>query len=111
MKLPNKVMKVLCMCQGGNCRSVACAYVLKYGYGLDALACGWQGNKPETLQMLFEWADLILVMQSHFIQHVPEQFHSRVRSCDVGEDVWFHIKPDLIEKCKHLLKTIIVPTG
>lgn len=84
-------MKVVTMCQGGHVRSVALKYLLRYQNTPphDVIACGWEGNSPETRAMLFAWADVIVIMQ---LQFVPEQFHtrpdgSRKLFCyDVGED-------------------------
>jgi hypothetical protein len=78
--------KFLCMCQGGCVRSVALAHILKYPYEQDAIACGWEGNTPETREMLYKWADYIVLMQPEFIKHVPDDHHRKVRVADVGID-------------------------
>jgi predicted protein tyrosine phosphatase len=89
--------KVLCMCQGGNSRSVALAFLMKYRYGEDALACSWEKNSPETLKMLFEWADRIFVMQDIFRQYVPIEYHEKLYVVDVGVDVWANgLHPELL---------------
>ncbi len=89
-------MKVLCMCQGGNSRSVALGFLMKYRYGEDALACSWEKNSPETLKMLFEWADRIFVMQEIFRQYVPVEYHEKLYVTDVGPDIWCNgLHPDL----------------
>ncbi len=96
--------KIVTMCQGGNSRSVACAYLLKYHYGCDALSSSWECNSPETLEMLFRWADRIVVMQEHFRSYVPQQYSAKIIVIDVGEDVWFNgLHPELIKKCNDLL--------
>lgn len=98
-------MKVLCMCQGGNSRSVALGFLMKYRYGEDALACSWEKNTPETLKMLFEWADRIFVMQNIFKQYVPEQYHAKLYVVDVGEDVWFNgLHPELLNLLMEMLE-------
>lgn len=81
------------MCQGGHVRSVALKYLLRYKFGVpDVIACGWEGNTPETRRMLFEWSDTIVIMQKHFAEHVPKEFHDnedgtrRLFCYDVGED-------------------------
>ena len=89
--------KIVCICQGGNSRSVALAYLLKYHYKIDALACGWEKNTPETIAMLCEWADVVCILQKEFIQYVPEKYHSKVDVFDVGPDKWFNgLHPDLL---------------
>lgn len=99
------MMKVLTMCQGGNSRSVGMAFLLKYKYNIDAIACSWEKNSPETLKMLFEWADNILIMESNFEKYIPNEYKHKIRITDVGEDVWFSIRKDLIELCDQLLES------
>lgn len=103
--------KVLCMCQGGNVRSVALKYLLHYGgMKLDALACGWESNTDNTRDMLFAWADYIIVMQPQFASRVPAAFHyqpggPRKLFCyDVGQDRFgnpFH--PELQQMLKGMI--------
>jgi predicted protein tyrosine phosphatase len=90
--------KIVTICQGGNSRSVGCGYLLKYKYGCDTLACGWEGNTPETLRMLCEWADFVIIMQEEFRKYVPEEFHGKLQVVDVGPDIWCNsLHPDLLE--------------
>lgn len=89
-------MKFVCMCQGGNVRSVGMAFALKYPHQQDAIACGWEGNTEETRNMLFEWADRIIIMQGEFARYIPDRFKEKLRVVDVGPDRYgsaFH--PDL----------------
>ena len=98
-------LKLLCLCQGGNSRSVALAYLLKFRYGHDALACGWQGNDPPTRNLLYRWADRIFVLQSIFLQYVPKRYRKKVTIYDVGPDVWCNgLHPELLEKCDQLIR-------
>jgi hypothetical protein len=83
-------MKVLTLCQGGNCRSVALGFVLKYSYGHDAIACGWEKNSAATIEMLADWADRIIVVESHFVERVPDRCRAKVSVYDVGPDRWFN---------------------
>jgi predicted protein tyrosine phosphatase len=95
--------KVVTVCQGAHVRSVALKYLLTYKYGHEVLACGWESNTAETRNMLFEWADIIVIMQKEFEKYVPEQYHNKgderkLYSYDVGEDRYgnpFH--PELQE--------------
>ena len=101
-------MKVVAMCQGGNSRSVGCGFLLKYKYNIDALACGWEKNTPETLRMLFEWADAIFVMETAFTQYVPECYHNKLFVVDVGPDKWCNsLHPDLLATIAPILETMI----
>lgn len=101
-------MKVVCMCQGGNSRSVACAYLLKYKYGMDALACGWEKNSKATLKMLFEWAEAIVIMQACFLEYVDPIYHPKLHIIDVGPDIWCNgLHPDLLEKVDGMLSGLV----
>ncbi len=104
-------MKVVTMCQGGHVRSVGLKYKLTYEYGHEVLACGWESNTPETRAMLFNWADVIVIMQSKFEQYIPAEFHNKpdgtrkLYCYDVGEDNYhnpFH--PSLQANLKHMIE-------
>jgi hypothetical protein len=56
-------MRVLGVCQGGNVRSVALGYILKYGYDVDGIARSWERNTLETIALLGDWADRICVLE------------------------------------------------
>jgi hypothetical protein len=84
-------MKVLAVCAYGNVRSSCLARQLKDWYFVDALAAGLVANTPETLTMLFNWADLILMTDMSLD---PKNYiHSdvgqeKIRNFDVGRDRW-----------------------
>jgi len=91
-------MKILCVCEGGNIRSVACAFLFKYRLGYDALAVGIAKNSVETRSMLSKWADRIIVMERKFKGWIPTDYDHKITTYDVGPDIWgncFH--PDLLE--------------
>lgn len=92
-----KRQKILCVCQGGNSRSVHLAYLLKYRYGVDAIACGWEGNEPATVEMLCEWAERIIVVEAFMKPKVNEEFQHKVRIFDVGPDRFFQPNVELLE--------------
>lgn len=81
-------MKILTMCQGGNVRSVALAARLKGLHGHDAVACSWEFNTPETIKMLCQWAEMIVVMEAVFVKYIPVEFGKKIHYCDVGPDRW-----------------------
>jgi len=81
-------MKVLTICSAGTVRSVSLAHVLKSCYGVDAIPTGHDLNSQETLDMLSDWADLIVVMQPHFAADLPARNAKKVVIVDVGPDVW-----------------------
>src|SRR5436305_363900 len=84
-------MKVLAVCAYGNVRSVCLARQLKDWYFQDALAAGLVANSPETLLMLFHWADAILLTDTSL--NPSNYTHSdygkeKMRDFDVGLDRW-----------------------
>lgn len=93
--------KILAVCQHGSCRSVAMARFVKEWVGIDGLAASYQYNRPETMRMLCEWADRIVVMMPEYASFVPAEFASKVRICDVGQDNYGSpFNPELLEKCR-----------
>jgi hypothetical protein len=87
-------MKFLCVCEMGTVRSGAMAIALKnYGQS-DTLQCGWRSGSPETLRMLFAWADAIIVMQPEMIGLLTEKIgafdYDKVLVVDVGVDIYGH---------------------
>ena len=93
-------MTILTVCRAGLCRSVSLADILKLHYeSVDVLPVGIDFNSETTKNMLYEWADKIVVMEQHYLYKIPEIYHPKVIVCDVGPDVWFNPKhPDLISK-------------
>ena len=105
-------MKILTVCRGGHVRSVGLKYLLHYGVEErhDVIACGYESNTQETREMLYSWADYIVVMQPHFAEYVPEKFHNsedgaRKLFCyDVGEDRFLNpFHPELQGSLKQMI--------
>jgi predicted protein tyrosine phosphatase len=85
---------------------------MKYRYAEDALCCSWEKNSPETLKMLFEWADKIIVMQEIFRQYVPEEYKEKLLVVDVGPDIWSNgLHPELLNLLMSMLEPKEVPVG
>ena len=98
-------MRILCVCEGGNTRSVTLATLLKYNYGNhDAIAMSQGKNKGETLRMLANWANLILAadeeIHTKLLQDLMAQKDGnerKVELADLGTDKWgMSMHPDLI---------------
>lgn len=81
-------MKVLCVCLGGNCRSVHLAYLLKYRYGHDALACGVEPNGGETFALLCNWAEKIILLVDGNVPTADR--HKVIDWTTLGPDQWFN---------------------
>jgi hypothetical protein len=100
-------MRVVCVCHGGNVRSVGLARILKHGdFGNhDAVAIGCTTAGRTVKELLFSWADRIVCMQPVMRETIPERYLPKVRICDVGEDVYgYPTHPDLMKKCNEWLQ-------
>lgn len=87
---PSRRFKILCLCQRGNSRSVALAWYLKDKVGHEAIAIGMTASSRQTREMLYKWADLIvLVIGDRYKHWIPEEYHRKLKVWDVGSDVYF----------------------
>jgi len=102
--------KILVMCQRGNCRSVATAFILKDHRGYNnVVTCGVETASLKTRRMLYAWAELIIIcgepelvnkVDPEFIQFMPNLFH-----LDIGPDIWGNpFNQDLLSKVNAVLK-------
>lgn len=82
-------MKVLCICQKGNSRSVALAWLLKQKYKMDAIAIGIRTCSQETKNLLYEWADAIILTDKKYTREIPERYTEKLKVWHVGTDIWF----------------------
>lgn len=97
-------MRILTICEGGACRSVALARMLKINRH-DAIAASWARNSAETLHMLGEWAELVVVMQPEMLDKISNSLRLKAEVCDVGKDRWGNpFAPDLMELCLAWMK-------
>ena len=91
-------MKILTVCDFWNNRSVHLAHPLKY-WGNDVIAVGLKKNSPETLEMLFQWADYIICTAED--QIIPEQYKDKYRIMNVWPDTYerpFNVELRIIVK-------------
>jgi hypothetical protein len=92
------------LCQKGNSRSVALAYIFKRR-GIDALAAGLKTSSPETIEMLCAWADRIILTTKRYIALVPKAHYGKMLIWHVGTDIWFKgFDEDLINKFKEYMR-------
>jgi len=80
-------MKILSACHAGIARSAAMGRELKK-HGHDVLVVGLGYNSPETVSLLGEWADTIVVLQKELLELVPSEFRHKVVLADIGPDIW-----------------------
>ena len=100
-------MRILTVCQRGNSRSVALAYILKDGMGYDdVLACGITTTHPDTFQMLGNWADKIFVpAEKGIYDMIPFEFRGKTVNIDIGLDRWGNpMHPELLAISRGILE-------
>ncbi len=90
--------KVLVVCAAGNSRSAALSWQLKSPeFNCDAIAVGCQVAPRETIEMLCEWADEIVVMTEGFKKYIFHPHCDKIKLCEVGEDRWVNpTHPELV---------------
>jgi len=81
-------MRVLCVCRKGNVRSVEMKRVLnKRGYK-DVLSVGGLTVSKKTLNMLSEWADLILLAKPSHGKNIKHNYRSKInKEFYIGDDL------------------------
>ncbi len=93
-------MKILCICDQGNKRAVYTRFLL--GHKHEALAAGVKTNSPETLQMLCEWADKILLAELGMRQYVHKDYYYKVDNrFEIGPDIY---KPSIKGNLKRIVR-------
>ena len=83
--------KVLTLCGYGNVRSVCLSRQLKDWYDQEALTAGLVANSPETLRMLFDWADYVLnTCELNPGEYLGSEDYPKEKFYDfnVGKDRW-----------------------
>ena len=94
-------MKILVTCDHGNNRSVHFAHLLKY-WDNDVIPIGLEVTTKETLDMLFDWADIIVTTAKD--QVIPKEYADKVELLDVGADTYPRpFNPELHKKAKELI--------
>lgn len=97
-------MKILCVCQKGNSRSVALAWFLRTEYGHETIPIGIRSLTDETKKMMYEWADLIILVSKRYRSEIPEEYRKKLKIWHVGTDIWFKgFADDLITKYRYYM--------
>ncbi len=101
-------MNILTLCQRGNNRSVVLATILREEYKQkDVISQGIFSSSQETLVMLYEWADKILVVEEKFTGAVHPEYRDKVVLINLGPDQWgYKHHPDLERKIRNILREI-----
>ncbi|HZX14985.1 MAG TPA: hypothetical protein VFF49_11375 [Thermodesulfobacteriota bacterium] len=93
-------MKILCVCRLGNNRSVWTKRALNDRGYKDVLSVGGLLVSKETLNMLCEWADEILLAKPEHGENIYHKYHKKInKHFYIGDDLETRAKKqlDLIE--------------
>ena len=65
-------MNILTVCQMGNVRSVGTKARLIHRGHRDVIAIGATNTSPETLDMLYDWAEVVLLAEPGLAEYLPD---------------------------------------
>lgn len=99
--------RILCLCAAGITRSAATKFVLNHRGYRDVLSAGIYTTSPSTLDMLYKWADIILVATPILAVEIPQPHRDKVDNrFKLGEDTWGNpMSVDLLRKVGTILNT------
>jgi hypothetical protein len=96
-------MRILTICERGINRSVHLAWLLKFRgrvgavFKHEVIPIGPPTLQPDTLTMLYDWADVIIITDKRLT--VPDEYQAKVKIYDVGPDTYkHHFNGQLLEK-------------
>ncbi len=82
-------MNILIMCIRGDHRSVCMASELRNAKKQrDVITCGAYTFSQETLVMLYDWADKIIVVDPKVQEAVHPEYRDKMIVLDMGDDPW-----------------------
>jgi galactitol-specific phosphotransferase system IIB component len=83
----DKLIKILCVCNKGECRSVGARMCLNERGYTNVIAIGVTNTSMKTLAMLWNWADLILLAKPTHNVFFPisDKVYTKFT---IGEDRW-----------------------
>lgn len=102
-------MTILVLCQRGNVRSVTVATILKDYAGMqDVIAAGVETSTQRTMNLLTDWADIVLVAGDVKLDGLPIYFEIDIKwhkLSEIGKDIWGQaMHPELVRRCIDALK-------
>jgi hypothetical protein len=65
--------------------------------GHEAIAVGWANAGPELTDLLYKWADKVVVVKSLFVECVPAAYLNKVVVAEIGRDVWDDAKHPVLQ--------------
>ncbi len=101
---------MLCVCRGGQVRSVATRFLLNDLFGFRKVICaGWEKNDPVTLREMCDWAQVVIVVGRPNMWNLNTPVHKTI-NIEIGPDVYGHYQhPRLLELLVPKLTEIVEP--
>lgn len=97
-------MRILCLCRSGRVRSHAMKVAVEFR-GHEALNAGVLKATPETLKLLCDWANLVLVAEEWMIDKLDTT--KPIINLDLGPDIWrTRVNDDLLKTVQKALKKV-----
>lgn len=97
--------KIVTVCARGNSRSVALAFIFKDVLGHDAVAIGIESAGDDLKELLFTWADKIILVDETFKDLIPNKYKDKLLVWHVGVDRFFRgFEPDLLDMYKDYIE-------
>ena len=101
----DKRTHILCVCEHGNNRSVTMAHILKYVENFETLTAGVAYHSYQTLEMLYQWADVIVVPEDKLLHLIPLSYKHKIKFYNIGEDKYPRpFNQELYQKAKKLME-------
>lgn len=101
-------MNILIMCIRGDHRSVCMASILRNEKKQrDVITCGAYTFSQETLVMLYDWADKIIVVDPKVQESVHPEYRDKMVILDMGDDPWGpSFAPQFKDRAHELIKQL-----
>lgn len=102
-------MKILCLCNEGNNRSVTLAHLLRY-WNNDVLSAWIDKNPIDTMTMLIDWADLVILTDMDQVYKyngdlTEEELKEKSCLCNIWPDIYKRpFNPELLAIVKEWLQ-------
>lgn len=100
-------MKVLTLCTLGLVRSHAMKLTMMFRQH-EVLNAGVEAISTPTLDMLCDWADLILTAENYMIERIDPQYRNKVVDIALGPDRWkTRLDKDLLKATQKAIKAAL----
>jgi hypothetical protein len=96
-------MRILAVCEDGINRSVAARWFLQHE-GHEVIPVGLRRTSPNTLALLGDWADCILVLVPELLAELPVPVEKFVIVWNVGNATLYphQLNPNLVRRIRQL---------